>query len=155
MPSNIAGQYILVTSAGSSAECHHGWRIPSQNTEFEVWKNESEYLMISSWHFNQIKSLPSIQESTCLYLTCYLDSDWPAQYYRCSTGLLADTGSGQASSLLDLGLPTEGFNNKSLSSCTLPQQASAKMPDILNFPSPIPGTFSASCPSVSNHKEKR
>ena len=23
MPSNIAGQYILVTSAGPAAECHH------------------------------------------------------------------------------------------------------------------------------------
>jgi len=59
------------------------------------------------------------------------------------------------SSLLDLDIPENGFNNKSLSSCTLPQQQATKMPDILNFPSPIPGTFSSSCPSVSNHKEKR
>ena len=59
------------------------------------------------------------------------------------------------SSLIDLEIPGDGLNNKSLSSCTLPQQGT-KMPDILNFPAPIPGTFSASCPTVNDHhKEKR
>ena len=51
MPSNIAGEYILVTSAGSAAECHHyhGWHVAAYlltilNLNFEKMK----YLMISS-----------------------------------------------------------------------------------------------------------
>ena len=43
MPSNIAGEYILVTSAGSAAECHHyhGWHVATflltiLNLNFEI-----------------------------------------------------------------------------------------------------------------------
>ena len=61
-----------------------------------------------------------------------------------------------ANSLIDLDIPSEGLNSKSLSSSTLPQESATKMPDILNFPTSQPGTFSASCPSVSDHhKENR
>ena len=77
------------------------------------------------------------------------------KYNFCFLSSLPESDTEHANSLIELDIPSEGLNNKSLSSCTLPQ-GSKIMPDILNFPPPKPGTFSASCPTVNDHhKEKR